>query len=120
MPDKMHFLCSCPDYLHGTGKQTKRKTACKHCKGIKLPFTAIGGTVRMFSTTPYILDSAVTRNCFATVRLPSTLSCEHQRPTVLCRENDPYNFLRQSRLLCTVFFYFYFFFFNNDFLLDVF
>ncbi|XP_055307571.1 uncharacterized protein LOC129571745 isoform X2 [Sitodiplosis mosellana] len=98
MPDKIHFLCSCPDYLRGTAKPTK-KTTCKQCKGIKLPFAPIGGTVRMLST-PYVLDSAVTRNCFGTVRLPSALSYERQRPRLLCRENDPYNFLRQSRLLC--------------------
>ncbi|XP_031623046.1 uncharacterized protein LOC116340139 isoform X2 [Contarinia nasturtii] len=96
MPDKVHFLCSCSQYVHGSGKPTKKKITCKQCKGIKLPFTPIGGTVRVFST-PYVLDAAVTRNCFGTVRFPPT--CENQRPTILCRENDPYNFLRQSRLL---------------------
>lgn len=100
MPDKIHFLCSCPEYLRGTAK-TSRKTTCKYCKGLKIPFTPIGGTVRMFST-PYVLDAAATRNCFGTVRFPSTLSHERQRPRTLCTENDPYNFLRQSRLVCMV------------------
>lgn len=100
MPDKVHFLCSCPEYLHGTGKPTKKKTTCKQCKGIKLPFAPIGGTVRMIST-PYVLDATTARNCVGTVRLPSTTSTSftRQRPTILCGEHDPYDFLRQSRLL---------------------
>lgn len=112
MPDKVQFLCSCSDYLNGTsGKLTKKKTNCKQCKGIKLPFAPIGGTLRMFST-PYVFDPAVTRrrNCVGTVRLPSSTSATtttaaaafataHRRPTILCGDHDPYDFLRQSRLL---------------------
>lgn len=107
MPDKVQFLCSCPDYLNGTnGKLTKKKTNCKQCKGIKLPFAPIGGTVRMFST-PYVFDPVVTkrRNCVGTVRLPSSSSSlppsaiAHRRPTILCGDHDPYDFLRQSRLM---------------------
>lgn len=112
MPDKVQFLCSCPDYLNGTsGKLTKKKTNCKQCKGIKLPFAPFGGTVRMFST-PYVFDPAVTkrRNCVGTVRLPSssaatpsamaaTIAATHRRPTILCGDHDPYDFLRQSRLM---------------------
>lgn len=94
MPDKVHILCSCPDYLHGTSK-IKKKTTCKQCKGIKLPFVPIGGTVRMVPT-PYVFD-AVPRNCVGTVRLPSSSFTRH-RPTILCGEHDPYDFLRQSRL----------------------
>lgn len=101
MPDKINFLCSCPEYLHGTGKLTKKKTTCKQCKGIKVPFAPMGGTVRMFPTSHH-LDPLLARNCFGTVRIPSTSSFEHQRPTILCKETDPYNFLRQSRLLSTV------------------
>lgn len=96
MPDKIHYLCNCPDYLHGTGKQTKKKkkATCKHCKGARLPFTPIGGTVRIHST-PYV----TLRNYFGTVRLPPrSTSYEHQSSTILCREIDPYNLLRQSRL----------------------
>lgn len=109
MPDKVQFLCSCSDYLNGTsGKLTKKKTNCKQCKGIKLPFAPIGGTLRMFST-PYVFDPVVTRrrNCVGTVRLPSSSSAAataafataHRRPTILCGDHDPYDFLRQSRLL---------------------
>lgn len=106
MPDKVQFLCSCPDYLNGTsGKLTKKKTNCKQCKGIKLPFAPFGGTVRMFST-PYVFDPVVTkrRNCVGTVRLPSsspsaTGVATHRRPTILCGDHDPYDFLRQSRLM---------------------
>lgn len=109
MPDKVQFLCSCSDYLNGTsGKLTKKKTNCKQCKGIKLPFAPIGGTLRMFST-PYVFDPVVTRrrNCVGTVRLPSSSSkattaafaTAHRRPTILCGDHDPYDFLRQSRLL---------------------
>lgn len=94
MPDKIQLLCSCADYLCGSGKPAKKKTVCKQCKGIKLPFAPIGGTVRIFPT-PYILDATTRKNYFKTVRLPST-SYEHQK------NHDPYNFLRQSRLLCTV------------------
>lgn len=97
MPDKIHFLCSCPDYLHGTGKPTKKKTTCKQCKGIKLPFAPIGGTVRMIAS-PYVFDPSIARNCVGTVRLPSHLD-HRQRPTILCGDHDPYDFLRQSRLL---------------------
>lgn len=98
MPDKVHFLCSCPEYIHGTGKPTKKKTTCKQCKGVKLPFAPIGGTMRMLST-PYIFDGNVARNCVGTVRLPSTSAYGRQRPTILCGDHDPYDFLRQSRLL---------------------
>lgn len=100
MPDKVHFLCSCPEYLHGTGKPTKKKTTCKQCKGVKLPFAPIGGTVRMVSS-PYVLDATTARNCVGTVRLPasSSSSFTRQRPTILCGDHDPYDFLRQSRLL---------------------
>lgn len=97
MPDKIHFLCSCPDYLHGTGKPTKKKTTCKQCKGIKLPLAPIGGTVRMIAS-PYVFDPSIARNCVGTVRLPSHLD-HRQRPTILCGDHDPYDFLRQSRLL---------------------
>lgn len=103
MPDKVHFLCSCPDYLHGTGKPTKKKTTCKQCKGIKLPFAPIGGTVRMIAT-PYCLDPAIMRNCVGTVRLSSSGGGGvpfgiRQRPTILCGDHDPYDMLRQSRLM---------------------
>lgn len=108
MPDKINVLCACPEYLNGTGKPTKKKTTCKQCKGIKLPFAPVGGTVRIFPTSPmsYVFDAALARNCFGTVRLPpsSVSPFERQRPTVLYKDNDPYNFLRQSRLLCTVVF----------------
>lgn len=100
MPDKVHFLCSCPEYIHGTGKPTKKKTTCKQCKGVKLPFAPIGGTVRMLST-PYIFDATISRNCVGTVRLPSTSAYGRQRPTILCGDHDPYDYLRQSRLLYT-------------------
>lgn len=99
MPDKIQLSCSCSQYLHGTGKPPKKKIICKNCKGIKLPFTPIGGTVRVFST-PYVLDTTATKKSFGTVRFLSAY--ERQRPTILCRENDPYNFLRQSRLLYRV------------------
>lgn len=108
MPDKINLLCACPEYLNGTGKPTKKKTTCKQCKGVKLPFTPVGGTMRMFPTSPpaYAFDPsnvALARNCFGTVRLPQTTSqFEHKRPTILYKDNDPYNFLRQSRLLCMV------------------
>lgn len=100
MPDKVHFLCSCPDYLHGTGKPTKKKTTCKQCKGIKLPFAPIGGTVRMIAT-PYAFDPAIVRNCVGTVRLSSNAQPFgfRQRPTILCGDHDPYDVLRQSRLM---------------------
>lgn len=62
----------------------------------------------MFST-PYVFDPVVTRrrNCVGTVRLPSSSSkattaafaTAHRRPTILCGDHDPYDFLRQSRLL---------------------
>lgn len=100
MPDKIQFLCSCAEYLCGSGKPTKKKSICKQCKGIKLPFAPIGGTVRLFPTS-YVLDAATKKNYFQTVRLPSN-SFENQRQTVLCRDHDPYDFLRQPRLLCTV------------------
>lgn len=101
MPDKLQLLCACPDYFHGTGKPTKRKTTCKQCKRIRLPFKPVGGTLRMLSP-PCAMNATVARNCFATVRLPPTSSFDYQRPTILYGEYDPYNFLRQSRLLYTV------------------
>lgn len=100
MPDQIQFLCSCAEYLCGSKKPTKKKSICKQCKGIKLPFAPIGGTVRLFSNT-YVLDTAARKKYFKTVRLPST-NFEHHKNTVLCGDNDPYNFLRQSRLLPTV------------------
>lgn len=101
MPDKQQFLCSCPEYFHGTGKAIKKKTTCKKCRGIRVPFKPIGGTVRVLSP-PCLPEAAVSRNFFATVRLPSKTIFERQRPTILCEEYDPYNFLRHSRLLYTV------------------
>lgn len=101
MPDKIQLLCSCPEYMHGNEKKTKKKTTCKKCKGIKLPLLAIGGTVRMFSP-PCVLDAAFTRNCYGTVRVPTSSYYDRQRSTILCREYDPYDCLRQSRLLYTV------------------
>lgn len=96
MPDKVRFLCSCPGYLNGTTKYSKKKTTCKQCKGIKLPMVPIGGTVRMV-TTPYALDVPSNRNGAATVRIPSNVS--HNRPSILCGDHDPYDYIRQSRLL---------------------
>lgn len=102
MPDKLQFfLCSCPEYFHGTGKAIKKKATCRKCKGIRLPLKPIGGTVRVLSP-PCLSEAAVTRNCFATVRLPAKSVFDRQRPTILCEEYDPYNFLRQSRLLYAV------------------
>lgn len=50
--------------------------------------------------TPYVLDPAIARNCVGTVRLPNASPFGHrQRPTILCGDHDPYDFLRQSRLL---------------------
>lgn len=101
MPDKRQLLCSCPEYFHGSEKSHKKKTTCKKCKGIRVPLKPIGGTVRVLST-PCHPETAIYRNFFATVRLPSKSDFERQRPTILCEEYDPYNFLRYSRLLYTV------------------
>lgn len=114
MPDKIPFLCSCPDYLNGTKKYSKKTSTCKQCKGSRIAFTPIGGTVRMISSPFNLFDSSkasaaatVRRNCVGTVRLPSTSAssssafAQKNRPTILLLngETDPYDFIRQSRLL---------------------
>lgn len=102
MPDKIQFLCSCPEYLSGTTKCSKKKSTCKKCKGIKLPLVPIGGTVRMLPP-PIHNPINVQRYCSATVRLPSSSNgsryTSNRRPTILSGDRDPYDFLRQSRLL---------------------
>lgn len=102
MPDKIQFLCSCHDYLSGTAKYSKKKSTCKRCKGIKLPLVPIGGTVRMLPP-PMLNPVGVQRFCAATVRLPSSAHgsryANSRRPTILSGDRDPYDFLRQSRLL---------------------
>lgn len=88
-------LCSCPDYLNGTKKDTKKAAPaiCKKCRGSRLSFRPIGGTVRIHSSTPMIQAS---RGSAGTVRLPSAYQ---QRPSILSAESDPYDMMRRSRLV---------------------
>lgn len=102
MPDKIQFLCSCPEYLSGTTKCAKKKITCKKCKGIKLPLVPIGGTVRMLPP-PIHNPHNMQRYSAATVRLASSSNSSRylssRRPTILNGDRDPYDFLRQSRLI---------------------
>lgn len=88
-------ICSCPEYLNGTKKETKKATICKKCRGSRLPLAPIGGTVRLRSTTPMVHAA---RGSAGTVRLPSAYNFK-QRPSILSAESDPYDMMRRSRLV---------------------
>lgn len=95
-PDLAVVLCSCPEYLNGTKRDSKKASVCKKCKGSRLPLAPMGGTVRLRPTSAPIHQNI--RPCAGTVRIIPT-SMQKSRPSILDLTNDPYDLMRRSRLI---------------------
>ncbi|CAH0546965.1 unnamed protein product [Brassicogethes aeneus] len=90
-------LCTCPDYLNGTKRGSKKGTTiCKKCKGTRLPLSPVEskfGTVRCYPTSHSPVVSTPLRA--GTMRVSSS-----SRPSILPTA-DPYDLMRRSRLSVT-------------------